>query len=124
VEHWNLTEIDAPNGTRDAVVLRQDDGGRAILIAIQPGQALGDHQVKEDAWLTVVEGSVRIEAGGEQVEAGVGALFRFDPDERRSVASDGARGCCSSSPRSPGRATSAATTRKLLVCSTASRRAW
>jgi quercetin dioxygenase-like cupin family protein len=88
VEHWNLTEIDAPNGTRDAVVL-QDDGGRAILIAIQPGQALGDHQVKEDAWLTVVEGSVRIEAGGEQVEAGVGALFRFDPDERRSVASDG-----------------------------------
>jgi quercetin dioxygenase-like cupin family protein len=89
VEHWNLTEIDAPNGTRDAVVLRHDDGGRAILIAIQPGQALGDHQVKEDAWLTVVEGSVRIEAGGEQVEAGVGALFRFDPDERRSVASDG-----------------------------------
>jgi quercetin dioxygenase-like cupin family protein len=92
MEHWNLTDIDAPDGTRDPVVLKQDEGGRAILIALNPGQELGDHQVKEDAWLTVVSGSVRVTAGGETVEGGVGALFRFDPDERHAVASDdGAR---------------------------------
>jgi quercetin dioxygenase-like cupin family protein len=89
MEHWNLTQIEAPAGTRDPVVLRQDEGGRAILLALNPGQELGDHQVKEDAWLAVVEGSVRVTAGGETVEGGVGALFRFDPDERHAVASDG-----------------------------------
>jgi quercetin dioxygenase-like cupin family protein len=89
MEHWNLTQIDAPHGTRDPVVLRQDEGGRAILIALNPGDELGDHQVKENAWLTVVEGSVRVTSGGETLEAGVGSLFRFDPDERHAVASEG-----------------------------------
>jgi quercetin dioxygenase-like cupin family protein len=89
MEHWNLTQIDAPDGTRDALVLRQDEGGRAILIALNPGQSLGDHQVKEHAWLTVVDGTVRVSAGGETAEAGVGALFRFDPDERHAVSTDG-----------------------------------
>lgn len=89
MEHWNLIEIGAPAGTRDPVVLQQDDGGRAILIALNPGDELGDHQVKESAWLTVVEGSVRVTAGSESVEAGVGSLFRFDPDERHAVASEG-----------------------------------
>jgi quercetin dioxygenase-like cupin family protein len=92
VEHWSLTEIDAPAGTRDPVVLRQDEGGRAILIALNPGQELGEHQVKEDAWLTVVAGGIRVTAGEETVEGGVGALFRFDPDERHSIATEtGAR---------------------------------
>jgi quercetin dioxygenase-like cupin family protein len=89
MEHWNLTEIDAPAGTRDAHVLRQDDGGRAILIVLNPGQELGEHQVKEDAWLTVVEGSVRVTSGADTVDAGVGSLLRFDPDERHAVASEG-----------------------------------
>jgi quercetin dioxygenase-like cupin family protein len=89
MEQWNLTEIEAPAGTRDPVVLRQDEGGRAIMIALNPGDELGDHQVKEDAWLTVVAGSVRVSAGGETVEGGVGTLFRFDADERHAVASDG-----------------------------------
>jgi quercetin dioxygenase-like cupin family protein len=89
MEQWNLTEIDAPAGTRDPVVLRQDEGGRAILIALNPGQQLGDHQVKEDAWLTVVSGSVSVTADGQTVEGGAGSLFRFDADERHSIASDG-----------------------------------
>jgi quercetin dioxygenase-like cupin family protein len=89
MEHWNLTQIEAPGGTRDPVVLRQDEGGRAILIALNPGDELGDHQVKENAWLTVVEGSIRVSSGGETVEAGVGSLFRFDPDERHAIASEG-----------------------------------
>ena len=89
MEHWTLQEIETPNGTRDPVVLRSDEGGRAVLIGINAGQELGDHQVKEIAWLTVVEGTVRVSADADSVEAGPGALFRFDPDERHSVASDG-----------------------------------
>ena len=63
-----------------------------MLIVLNPGQELGDHQVKENAWVTVLEGVVRISAGGEAVEAGPGMLFRFDPDERHSLRSEeGAR---------------------------------
>ena len=63
-----------------------------MLIVLNPGQVMGDHQVKENAWVTVLEGSVRISAGGESVDAAPGMLFRFDPDERHSLASDeGAR---------------------------------
>jgi quercetin dioxygenase-like cupin family protein len=92
VQRWDLLDVDAPAGTRDPVVLHQDDGARAVLVVLHPGQALGDHQVKENAWLTVLDGRVRIEANGESFEAGRGALVRFAPDERHAVASDdGAR---------------------------------
>jgi quercetin dioxygenase-like cupin family protein len=89
MEHWNLTQIDAPHGTRDPVVLRQDEGGRAILLALNPGDELGAHQVKENAWVTVLAGTVRVTAGDETVDAGVGSLFRFDPDERHAISSEG-----------------------------------
>jgi len=85
-------EVDAPDGTRDAVVIHSENEARAVLIRLLPGQELGDHQVKENAWLTVLAGRVRVAAGGEELEAGPGFLVRFDPDERHSVASDeGAR---------------------------------
>ena len=92
MQQWDLTQIEAPDGTRDPVVLHSDDGARAVLIRMEPGQALGEHQVKEHAWISVVEGSIRVECGGETYRGGPGALFRFDANERRLVASDeGAR---------------------------------
>jgi quercetin dioxygenase-like cupin family protein len=89
MQHWQLAEIEAPKGTRDPVVLRSDDGGRAIMIALEPGQELGDHQVKEEAWVTVVQGRLRVESNGQAVDAGTGDLFHFDPDERHSLSSEG-----------------------------------
>jgi quercetin dioxygenase-like cupin family protein len=92
VQSWNLMEIDAPAGTRDPVVVHSGNEARAVLIALNPGQVMGDHQVKENAWVTVLEGTVRISSGGESFDAAPGMLFRFDPDERHSLASDdGAR---------------------------------
>lgn len=92
MQHWNLKEIDAPSGRRDPVVLRSDDGGRAIMIALEPGEELGDHQVKEQAWVTVVDGRVRVEADGDSVDAASGDLFHFDPDERHALSTaEGAR---------------------------------
>ncbi|MDQ3066666.1 MAG: cupin domain-containing protein [Actinomycetota bacterium] len=92
MQHWDLMAIDAPAGTRDAVVVHSGNEARAIVIVLTPGQSLGDHQVKENAWVMVVEGRARVSAGGETVEAEPGMLFRFDPDERHSLQSDeGAR---------------------------------
>ena len=92
MQSWNLRDIDAPGGSRSPVVLRSDDAARAVLVTLEPGQALGDHQVKEHALVTVVDGSVRVEAGGSTVEGSTGCCFYFDADERRSISTDeGAR---------------------------------
>ena len=92
MQSWNLREIDAPGGSRSPVVLRSDDAARAVLIALDPGQELGDHQVKESALVAVVDGSIRVESGGDAVEGGTGCFFSFDADERRSISTtDGAR---------------------------------
>jgi quercetin dioxygenase-like cupin family protein len=92
MQTWDLLSVHAPNGTRDPLVLHSDEGARAVLIVLRPGQALGEHQVKENAWVTVLEGTVDITAGGETVRAGVGTTARFDPDERHTLSSpEGAR---------------------------------
>jgi quercetin dioxygenase-like cupin family protein len=92
MQRWNLLEFDAPDGTRDPIVLHSDDGARAVLIVLQAGQSLGDHQVKENAWITVIEGTVQITADGETIDASPGVLVRFEPNERHALRSEsGAR---------------------------------
>src|SRR4051812_31554485 len=87
MQRWDLLELDAPDGTRDPVVLHSDDGARAVLIVLQAGQELGDHQVKENAWVTVLDGEVEIEGGGDRVAATRGTMVRFDPNERHALRS-------------------------------------
>jgi quercetin dioxygenase-like cupin family protein len=89
---WDLREIPMPDGSRSPVVLHSDVEGRAILIGLDPGQQLGDHQVKEHAFVTVVEGRAEIETADDTIGAEPGMLFFFEPDERRTVSSaQGAR---------------------------------
>jgi quercetin dioxygenase-like cupin family protein len=84
-----LGEIDTSKGTRFPVVLHSEDGVRRIvLIGLKPGEALGDHQVKESALFLVLDGSAHVEAGRQAVDAGPGELFEFEPDEQHSVTSD------------------------------------
>jgi quercetin dioxygenase-like cupin family protein len=89
VRSWNLTEIEAEGGSRSPVVLDSDEAARAVLIVLEPGQQLGDHQVKEHAFIIVVDGTVEVESQGETMTAGTGTLFTFEPDERRAVSSAG-----------------------------------
>jgi quercetin dioxygenase-like cupin family protein len=92
VRRWNLREIETPAGKRSPVVLHSSGEARAVLVALEPGEELGDHQVKEHEFVAVVEGTVRVEAGGESVDAGAGELLAFEPDERRAISStEGAR---------------------------------
>jgi quercetin dioxygenase-like cupin family protein len=92
MQHWDLLSVDASRGTRDPYVVHQDDGARAVLVVLTPGQALGEHQVKENAWIAVVEGSVQVVAGSDQLELRQGGLMRFEPGERHALSSaEGAR---------------------------------
>lgn len=88
---WQLRDIATPEGTRSPVVLDSEDS-RAVLIAIDPGQEMGEHQVRERAWVVVVDGTVDVETADATMTASVGTLLEFEPTERRTIRSrDGAR---------------------------------
>ena len=92
LRNWNLNEIATPGGSRSPVVVHSQDEARAVLIGLEPGQALGEHQVHERSWVLVLEGRVRFESGDETFDAGPGSLVWFDAGERHSVSTDeGAR---------------------------------
>jgi quercetin dioxygenase-like cupin family protein len=92
MQSWSLRDIETPGGSRSPVVLRSEDEARAVLIGLEPGQELREHEVKERAWLVVVDGAARIEAGGKTVDGTVGTLVAFDPEERHAIATqDGVR---------------------------------
>ena len=69
MQSWRLPEIETPDGSRSPVVLHSSDEGRAVLIGLEPGQELGDHQVKEHAFVVVVDGTAQIESAGETLDA-------------------------------------------------------
>ena len=58
---------------------------RAVVIDLQRGDELGDHQVRERAVVEVVAGRVSIESSGETAECESGTLVTFDPGEHHSV---------------------------------------
>ena len=92
MQSWNLREIATPDGTRDPVVLHSESEARAVLVEIQAGQELGEHQVKEHTWVVVVDGVAQVSGGEGQIEAEVGTLVHFEPNERHAVSSaEGAR---------------------------------
>jgi len=58
---------------------------RAVVIDLQSGEELGDHQVRERAVVEVIAGRVSIECSDETVECETGTLMTFDPGERHTV---------------------------------------
>jgi quercetin dioxygenase-like cupin family protein len=88
VQSWDLHSPAAPNGTRDPIVLHSDDAARAVLIVLQPGQELGEHQVKENAWVTVIDGEIDVTCDGVTVNGGPGTFMRFDAGERHTLRSE------------------------------------
>jgi quercetin dioxygenase-like cupin family protein len=92
VQSWSLLKLEMPGGSRNPIVLHSTEEARALLIGLNPGQELGDHQVHEHAYLVVLSGNARIESAGESIEAPAGTMVRFDGKERRRVSSEeGAR---------------------------------
>ena len=88
MDSWRLDEIDTGDGARSPVVLATLDGARAILLRLEAGQELGEHEVRERAWLLVVDGSAEVTDGASApVEARTGTLVTFAPGERHTVRS-------------------------------------
>lgn len=92
MQSWNLLDLETPEGSRSPIVLHSTEDARAVLIGLNPGQKLGDHQVHENAYMVVVDGVVDVQSGGEGVRAQAGTLVRFEANERHRVSSqEGAR---------------------------------
>ena len=58
---------------------------RAVVLDLETGETMGDHQVRERAVVQVVRGRVLIESGGQAVRCEEGALIIFEPDERHAL---------------------------------------
>lgn len=92
MQSWNLLDLETPEGSRSPIVLHSTEDARAVLIGLNPGQKLGDHQVHENAYMVVVHGGVEVQSGGESVQAEAGTLVRFEANERHRVSTqEGAR---------------------------------
>lgn len=88
MEAWDLRALDLPGSSRSPTVLHSSDA-RAIALVLAPGESIGDHQVRERAWVSVAEGAVVVTCGDERVEAGIGTLVMFEPGERHALYSAG-----------------------------------
>lgn len=58
---------------------------RAVVIDLESGEGLGDHEVRERAVVEVVTGRVSMESNEETVECDAGTLVTFEPGERHTV---------------------------------------
>jgi quercetin dioxygenase-like cupin family protein len=58
---------------------------RAVVIRLESGGEIGDHQVRERAVVQVVEGRVTIESSDGVAECPAGTLVVFEPGESHAV---------------------------------------
>jgi quercetin dioxygenase-like cupin family protein len=84
VDRWHLPSIEA-TGKREPRVLFSDAACRAVVIDLQPGEAMGEHSVHETAIIHVVSGTVAMGSGGGVADCPAGTLATFAPGERHSV---------------------------------------
>ena len=82
---WDLTTVAVE--PRQPVVLHSDEGAaRVIAINLPAGEALGEHEVHEHAWLHVHRGAVEVaDANGGTTRAAAGSLIHWEPQERHAV---------------------------------------
>ena len=51
------------------------EDSRAVLIGLDPGQELGEHQVRERAWVVVLGGEVEVQTTDDTISAPAGTLL-------------------------------------------------
>lgn len=81
---WQLQDLHLE--PRLPEILSSSDAARAIVLDLDAGESLRDHEVHERAWLLVVDGAIDLStAGGERVSGGAGLLVELGPAERHEV---------------------------------------
>jgi quercetin dioxygenase-like cupin family protein len=81
VDRWHLPSIEA-SGKREPRVLFSSSACRAVVIDLQAGDEMGEHQVHERAVVQVISGTVSLGPSGQEAECGAGTLATFAPRER------------------------------------------
>lgn len=66
-------------------VLASHPEARAVVVELDAGELLEDHQVHERAWVVVIDGEAELSAGSAARRAGPGTLAVFAPRERHEV---------------------------------------
>lgn len=84
MDAWHLPTV-AATGKREPRVLFSSPECRAVVLDLQAGDAMGEHQVRERAVIEVVSGRVRIGPPDAELDAAPGTLVTFEPGERHSV---------------------------------------
>ncbi|HKJ36544.1 MAG TPA: hypothetical protein VKA36_08260, partial [Solirubrobacterales bacterium] len=62
MQSWDLNEIDV--AAQSPQVLDSTKEARAIVIQLDAGQAMGEHQVHERGWLVVTAGRIEVSEPG------------------------------------------------------------
>jgi redox-sensitive bicupin YhaK (pirin superfamily) len=84
MEHWDLRAVEVePHKPK---ILHSARGeARSILIQLDDGEALEDHEVHERAYLVVVDGEIEAGDPSDPVRGGTGFAAVWDPHERHVV---------------------------------------
>jgi quercetin dioxygenase-like cupin family protein len=84
MQQWDLT---APNvgGRTGPRVLFSTSEARGIVVALAKGEEMGEHQVRERAFIQVLKGSVTCTSGVDTATWAEGTLILFEPGEPHSV---------------------------------------
>jgi len=84
MKSWDVTALDAE--PRMPRILSSSGDARVVVLVLGAGERLQEHEVHERSWIVVVAGEVDVDPDtGERVRGEVGALFEFEPQERREV---------------------------------------
>jgi hypothetical protein len=94
MKNWNLKALSLK--PRLPEILSSTPEARAILLDLQAGEGLPDHEVHERAWVVIIEGEVEVmSAGGERVSGGAGLLVELaQPSATKSSRAQTRGSCC------------------------------
>lgn len=84
MQNWDLTSVEVE--PHQPHILASAEDARTILLELPGGEELQEHEVHERARIVIVDGEVDVTtAAGDDVTAGAGHLFEFEPGERHTI---------------------------------------
>jgi quercetin dioxygenase-like cupin family protein len=84
MQQWDLTAANVGGRTGPQVLFSTSEA-RGVVISLDQGEEMGDHQVRERALLHILRGSVTCTSGVDAATCAEGTLIVFEPGEPHSV---------------------------------------
>jgi quercetin dioxygenase-like cupin family protein len=83
MKSWQGLELDLK--PRLPEILASAEDARAVVLDLDAGESLQEHELHERVWLVVLAGEIEVTAAGALLGGGVGLLVEFAPQERHEV---------------------------------------